>query len=245
MKLYIYSALILFTLACGEESNEESSSESTLSSPSGVNITDRAGPMSVGGSRWTSGPQYFNGFEIELIFEFTDDEIILYSVCDQAITVSVRSPITYTYSAEITQGNMSETREGDAYCEISLEPGQFSFEQAGDNLLAYTDDESIIFEGSPGNRGVYGQWSLEGNGTTITWWMGADQLTARAECDNGLAAQTQAPAIYKSFFSVHTSAEAGDELCNVSVMRADLEYRIEGDVLVLMQNGEEARLSRE
>ena len=146
---------------------------------------------------------------------------------------------------EVAQGNMDETREGDQYCEVFIEPTQFSFEQAGEDLLAYAGDESITFEGAPGNQGIYGQWSFTQDSGTITWWMGNNTLTARAECANGLSAQTQTPAVYKSFFSVQESAESGDDSCSVSVEASNLEYRIEGDELVLMQGGEEARLRRE
>lgn len=250
MKRYLSALLILVTLACAEEStNGEGGSESSLTPPSppnGERITDRAGPMSVSGSRWTSGAQVFDDFEIELLVEFTEDEIILSGICERTTTVSVRSPIKYTYSVQITQGNANETREGDKYCEVFIEPTQFRFEQAGGNLLAYAGDESIIFEGAPGNQGIYGQWSFTEDAEAITWWMGNNTLTARAECANGLSAQVQTPAVYKSFFSVQESAESGDDLCSLSLeASSNLEYRFEGDELILMQGDEETRLRRE
>ena len=245
MKYYICSVLILLTLACGEESNSgESLSANPPSPPNGSTITDRAGPMSVIGSRWTTGPQVVNDFELELVAEFTDTEIILSTICERTQTVSARSPIKYTYSVQVTQGNRSETRNGDQYCEVSIEPTQFNFEQAGDDLLAYDGSESILFEGTPGNQGLYGQWSFRTDVGTLTWWMGNNTLTARSECANGLSAQTQTGATYKNFFSIQESAESGDESCNVFIDTGDLEYRVEGDELVFLGDDETTRLTR-
>ena len=237
-------ALVVLTLfGCGDDGSNNTASrpDNGFDAPA---IDDQAGPMSVSGSQWTTGVKNFDGFELELVFEFTDEEIIASSICDRTTTVTARAPISYTYSVETTEGSADETVDGDAFCNVSIEPGEFNFEQSGQNLLASAGDTSALFEGAPGNRGVYGEWSLTENGTTITWWMGNNELVVRAVCDNGLTAQTRAPAIYKSFFAVEVPAEAGDEFCNVSLSPEDLEYRIENNTLTLMKDGEEFELMR-
>ena len=241
--MWRFVLISLCLVACGDDSND-SNGGSFNGLLGGSTTNERAGPMSVAGSQWTTGPIDFDGFIMEAVFEFSDTEIVFSNICEGSTTVSVRSPLKYTYSLDVLEGSYSETVDGDASCYVNIDPFTLAFEQDGPDLILMLDGGAVRLEGTAGNQGLYGQWTFEEDGNRLIWWMGNGTLAARAECENGLSAETQTPARYANFFSIQSSASAGDEYCNVSLDPADIQYRIEGNTLVMTSGTEDIRLTR-
>lgn len=236
------SLLAILAIACGDDSSSSGNGSGT----GGSNLmAGPNGPAALTGSRWTSGVQSFDGFELEVLFEFTDDQLVASSICDRSTTVTAQSAVKYTYSAKILEGSANEVSDGDEFCSVNIDSGEFDFEEAEADLVLYSGDESIRLEGAPGNTGIYGEWSIEDNGYVLTWTMGDGMIIARADCPNGLSVETQARARYQNFFAVQEVAEAGDESCYVSLEPGEIEYRIDGNELVLINESEELRMRRD
>ena len=131
------SLLAILAIACGDDS----SSSGNGSGLGGSNLmAGPNGPAALAGSRWTSGVQNFDGFELEVLFEFTDDQLVASSICDRSTTVTAQSAVKYTYSAEILEGSMNEVSDGDEFCTVSIDPGEYDFEEAEGDLIFTSGD---------------------------------------------------------------------------------------------------------
>ena len=103
MNVWRFVLISLCLVACGDDSND-SSGGSFNGLLGGSTTNERACPMSVAGSQWTTGPIDFDGFIMEAVFEFSDTEIVFSNICEGSTTVSVRSPLKYTYSLDVLEG---------------------------------------------------------------------------------------------------------------------------------------------
>lgn len=249
VKWILISMLVAPGFGCGDDSGSngnDGTSNSTVvnnQSNNSSNIGDRGGPQALSGFQWSTGPIDANGFQLELAFEFGDDEVIASNTCEGTTNVTTTAPIRYTYSAQVASGSSDRVDQDGGFCEVSIATGGFDFELVDDNLQITSQGETLTAAPAGAVSGLYGEWKVETEIGTLFFSMGNGQLVARNECTNGLTAETSTPAECKNFVIIEESSMGGDETCSVSIEAGTIEYRFEGAELILNQNGQEVRLS--
>lgn len=240
-KWLVLLTLVGFCVACGDDATQ---SEDSKNNDSNSTISDRGGPQSLSGFDWSTGPIDANGFQLELAFEFGEDELTASNTCEGTTTVTTTSPIRYTYQAEVATGNSDVVEDGEDFCEVSIDAGSFDFEIVEGNLQMTTGGETVVVSPAGSVSGLYGEWSVGNEVGTLYFSMGNGRLEARSECTNGLVAKTSVAANYRNFVVIEEASMGGDDLCSVSIDASTMEYRFEGSELVLIQDGQEIRLSK-
>lgn len=217
----------------------------------GGTITDRGGPDSLENFAWSMGePIEINGIELQMSFRFDDDSVTVTSTCDGEVTVSTTAPVRYHYSASIASGDENEVEDGGDTCAVSIAAGSFDFEIVDGKLVATAGGESIEFSPVGSVAGLYGKWQREAPGVgTLIWSMGGGKIRATSECDNGVSATVEVPAVFTNRLQIvsaseNTVEENGLE-CSASISAGSGTYRFEGNELVMTFEGEDMRLERE
>lgn len=214
----------------------------------GASDSDRGGPDALDGVSW-SMQQSANGIDFKFGFEFGPDSLKAHNTCTgggQSLTANVEVPVKYRYNASIAEGGKAGT---DA-CFIEVAAGSFDFELAGDKLIATSGDQVTEFTAAGAHSGLYGDWTATRGDLTLTWSMGAGKIEARATCPGvSDSPSVSVPTDFTNYVDVLAADEdvVGDESfsCQLAVMKALMEYRFEGDELILSFNGQDSRLTVE
>lgn len=209
---------------------------------------DRGGPDALDGVSWSMA-QSANGIDFDFRFEFGPTSLTASNTCTaggESLTANVEVPVKYRYNASIPAGK----RSGGDECFVEITAGAFDFELAGDTLIATSGDSVIEFAAAGAHSGLYGDWTATVDGFTLTWSMGAGKIDARASCPGvSDSPSVSVAADFVNYVDVLTADEdvVGDEAfsCQLAVMQALMEYRFEGDELILSFNGQDTRLTPE
>lgn len=212
----------------------------------GVGGESRGGPEALSGFTWSTSMSQ-DGIDFDFGFEFGPSTLVAVNTCTYAgdsLTAEIEVPIRYRYHAEVLESAYA----GDESCFVSIEPFSYDFEIVGGKLVMTSGDERVELSPSGGNSGVYGEWSYTDQGLTLTYTMGAGKVTVSARgCENGAQPATSARANFKNYIVIQESGEntVGDESfnCNVGIAADTIEYRFDGNTLVMTSQGQDMRFA--
>lgn len=207
----------------------------------------RSGPEALGGFTWGT-QQSVNGIDFDFAFEFGTATVVATNTCSQGgqvLTAEVEAPVEYRYRATVTQAGQA----GDEACHVAVAQGTLDFTIAGNTLTAVSEGETLTFTSTGTRSGVFGDWSAEMDGFTLTWSMVGGKINASAACPGGGSAKVSVPATFTNFVEIKEAKEqtVGDESfdCSVAVTAGTGEYTFEGKTLVLNFGGQELRFTPE
>ena len=185
-----------------------------------------------------------NGVTLQLSFEFTETEVKASNTCNGLTTASTSTPVRYTYNADIPNGDSNKVEDANALCEVTIAPSSFDFELVDGKLRVTYQDQTLLFSPQGGTSGLFGTWEVDWDYGTLLWKMGGGKLSATNKCDSGLSASVEVPATFRNHFVVDEEASGGDASCSVGIAKGSVEYRFDGDDLIMIDDGQEVRLSK-
>ena len=204
---------------------------------------DRGGPDALVGYTWKTTTSA-NGIDFTFGFQFAATTVTASNTCSlggQQLTASASAPVKYRYHADIPKGG----REGDSACFVEVLKGSFDAELVGDKLVMTAGGKTIEWASAGGRSGIYGDWTATVDGFALTWSMGGGKIRARAACPGGGEATVTVSADFKSSLDIVEAAskEVGDESfsCSVSIAKAMVDYRFDGDDLIMTIDGKDMR----
>ena len=204
--------------------------------------SERGGPQSLGGFRWTGPAQTVNGIELQPEFSFDAMSVTARNTCNRTLSVMTTAPARYRYTGNVPSSSRREESSNGANCVVEILAGTIEFEIV-DNVLRVTGGGSTIdFQPSGSVAGLYGTWTAEAPGVgRLSWSMGGGRIRATATCSNGVSATTDAAASFVNILEItadaSNSVEEAGLTCNVGIARGTYTYTFDGADMILSGTG--------
>lgn len=227
-RLRALSPLFVFLLACGADPD----------------ALDRAGPESLAGVGWRGDVFDTGDVTIQPTLTFSETSVSIANQCTGGgaeLRAEAVAPIRYHYTVDT-----EAQRAGDDSCFVEVGAGRSSFEVVGGRLEWVYMGERVTFDAAGPVAGVFGDWTHENEVGRFRFSFGGGTLSVSLDCFNGASASMSVNATYRSYIDILESAADetvdGGLTCNASVQAGnDIEYRFEGDTLIMVFDGQDVR----